>query len=81
MKNYKIGAAVQVLETIRFILLRDNSVTRGQTNVRHDSFTRGQPPVSVTGRWRILSYTHMHMHTHKYIVYWREENIIIDNVE
>ena len=44
VEKYKIGAAVQILETFRFILFRD------------DSFTRGQPPISVTGHWRSLSY-------------------------
>ena len=32
--KYKIGAAVQILETIRFILFRDDSFTRGQSNMR-----------------------------------------------
>ena len=49
VEKYKIGAAVQTLETIRFILFRD------------DSFTRGQPPISVTGHWLILSYIHMYI--------------------
>ena len=44
VEKYKISAAVYVLETICFILFRD------------DSFTRGQPPISMTGHWRILSY-------------------------
>ena len=35
---------VQILETIRFIIFRA------------DSFTRGQPLIIVTGHWRILSY-------------------------
>ena len=39
-----INEAVQILENIRFILFRD------------DSFTRGQPPISVTGHQCILSY-------------------------
>ena len=38
------GTAVQILKAIRFFLFRDNS------------FTRGQPPISVIGHWRILSY-------------------------
>ena len=37
------GTAVQMLHGIRFLF-------------RDDSFTRGQPPISVTGHWRILSY-------------------------
>ena len=32
----------QILKTISFISLQD------------DSFTRGQPPISVTSHWRIL---------------------------
>ena len=38
---------VQILETIRFISFRD------------DSFTRVQPPISVAGHWRNLSYVYM----------------------
>ena len=38
-----LGAAVQILETIRFILFRE------------DSFTRGQSQISMTGHWRIRS--------------------------
>ena len=37
--------AVQILKAIRVFLIRD------------DSFTRGQTPISVTGHWRILSFT------------------------
>ena len=44
VKKYNIFAAVQILETIRFVLSHD------------DSITRGQPPKSVTGHWRVLSY-------------------------
>ena len=33
-EKYKIGAAVQTLETIRFILFRDDSFTRGTSNKR-----------------------------------------------
>ena len=29
LEKYKTGAAVQILETIRFILFRDDSFTRG----------------------------------------------------
>ena len=29
VEKYKIGTAVQILETIRFILFRDDSFTRG----------------------------------------------------
>ena len=47
VEKYKIGAVVQILEAMRFILFRD------------DSFTRAQPPISVTGHWRILSYIHI----------------------
>ena len=43
VEKYKVGAAVQILETTRFILVRD------------DLFTTGQPSISVTGHWRILS--------------------------
>ena len=32
--KYKIGAAVQILETNRFILFRGDSFTRGQSNIR-----------------------------------------------
>ena len=92
-EKYKICAVVQILETIRFILFRDesftrcqsniqicnDSFTRGQSNMRRliyersvkyatihlrevsqicddNSFTRGQPLISVTGHWRSLSY-------------------------
>ena len=41
VEKYNICAAVQILESISF---------------RDDLFTRGQPPISVTGHWRILSY-------------------------
>ena len=53
VEKYKIGAAVQILETIRLNLVRD------------DSLTRSQSPISVTGHWRILSYTD-----------WRPDNAI-----
>ena len=43
INNRVKNIAVQILETIRFISFRD------------DSFTKGQPPISVTGHWRILS--------------------------
>ena len=39
----KYAVVVQILEPNRFILFRD------------DSSTRGQPPISVTGHWRLLS--------------------------
>ena len=41
------GTAVRILKAIRFFLIRDGS------------FRRGQPPISVTGHWRFLSYMYM----------------------
>ena len=32
---------------------------REVSQICYDSFTRGQPPISVTGHWRILSYVYM----------------------
>ena len=29
---------------------------------RGDSFTRGKPPISLTGQWRFLSYMHLHIY-------------------
>ena len=34
VEKYKIGPAVQILETVPFILFRNDSFTRGQSNVR-----------------------------------------------
>ena len=54
-ERYKIGAVGQILETIRYIPFRDDSIMRGQSLV------------SVTGHWRILSYiyiyTYIYIHT------------------
>ena len=47
------SVAVQILEAIRFIL----SHLREFSQLCDHSFTRGQPPISVTGHRRILSYT------------------------
>ena len=33
-EKYKIGAVGQILETIRFIPFRDDSIMRGQSNIR-----------------------------------------------
>ena len=39
--KYKIGAAaVQILEAIRFILFRDDSFTRGQSNMRRFTYEK-----------------------------------------
>ena len=38
--KYKIGAAVQILETNRFILFRGDSFTRGQSNIRRFFYER-----------------------------------------
>ena len=38
--NDKIGAAVQILETFRFIFFRDDSFTRGQSNMRRFIYER-----------------------------------------
>ena len=40
------GTAVQISKAIRFFL-------------RDDSFMSGRPPISVTGHWRILSYSRL----------------------
>ena len=41
VEKYKIGAAaVQILGTIRFILFRDDSFTRGQVNMRRFIYER-----------------------------------------
>ena len=56
VEKYIIGAAaVQIIETIRFILLATIHL-RELIQICDDSFTRDQPPISVTGHWRILSY-------------------------
>ena len=39
-EKYKIGAVGQILETIRFILFRDGSFTRGQSNIRRFIYER-----------------------------------------
>ena len=52
-EKYKIGAVGQIIETIRFILFRDDSFTRGQS-IFDDSVTRGQSPISVTGHWYFI---------------------------
>ena len=57
MENYKIGAAVQILETIGYISSRNDSFTRGHSKMWR--FTRGQPQISVTGHWRILSHMYV----------------------
>ena len=57
VEKYKIGAAVQILETIRFILFLDDLLEVSQL-CDDGSFTTGQPPISVTGHWRILSYVY-----------------------
>ena len=58
VEKYKTGAAVQILETIRFyfatIHLREEV-----SQICDVPLTRGQPPISLTGHWRILSYTEM----------------------
>ena len=54
VEKYKVGAAVQILETTRFILVRD------------DLFTTGQPSISVTGHWRILTYPPPSLRTCKF---------------
>ena len=54
-EKYKIGAAVQILETIRFFHFTTIHL-REVSQICDDSFTRGQPPISVAGHWRILSY-------------------------
>ena len=50
VEKYKIGAAVQILETIRFITFRDDTFTRGQSNMRRFIYER---PAT---NWRVLSY-------------------------
>ena len=52
IEKYKIGAAAQILETIRFILfINERSVKYVTIHI-----TRAQPLISVTDHWRILSY-------------------------
>ena len=56
VEKYAIGAAaIQILETIRPLFHNDSFATGQKCD---DSCTRGQPPISVTGHWRILSYVH-----------------------
>ena len=53
MKNIKyIGAAVQISFQFATFHLREVS------QICDVSFTRGKPPISVTGHWRILSYAY-----------------------
>ena len=40
VEKYKIGSAVQILETIRFILFRDDSFTREQSNIQRFIYER-----------------------------------------
>ena len=39
-EKYKIGAVGKILETIRFIPFRDDSFTRGQSNIRRFIYER-----------------------------------------
>ena len=52
LKNIKSAKHFSFLETIRFSLFHLREVSQ----IFDDSFTRGQPPISVTGHLRILSY-------------------------
>ena len=56
VEKYKIGAAVQTLETIRFILFRDASLKDVSQIYATIHLVRGQPPISLTDHWRFLSY-------------------------
>ena len=40
VEKYKIGAAVQILETVRFIIFRVDSLTKGQSNIRRFIYER-----------------------------------------
>ena len=57
VEKYKIGAAVQILETISALFYFATIHIREVSHKYNDSFTIGQPTISVTGHWRIHSYS------------------------
>ena len=60
VEKYKIGAAVRILETIRFIIFRADSFTRVQSNMRRFIYERSATNIR---DWS-LAYS---LHTYVYI--------------
>ena len=54
VEKYKIGAAVQILETIRFILFFAMIHSEEVSQIRDDSFTKGYTNIR---DWSLLAYS------------------------
>ena len=54
VEKYKIGAAVQILETIRFILFFATIHSQDVSQIRDDSFTKGYTNIR---DWPLLAYS------------------------